>query len=734
MPAFGPYQLDADRRELLRNGERFPLQARPFDTLAYLVKHRDRVVDKQELLDNVWPGVYVEESALFQAVSTLRKALGEGKSEGERYIATIPGRGYRFVATATPVPADQAINGAVEVNGFERAPSGDFRAPEPTAPPPASHERDLAANRRRWQSGAAAAAVTAAVILGTGFLLYPDDPEAESLNPRIQRLTSLEGTEWQPGWSPDGRSFAYAGAAFGSLDIFVTATAGGDPLRRTFDPADDLHPRWSPDGRYIAFLSDRGQGANAYILSPYEGPERKIADTGLHRDVALLSGLGAQPWSPEGDSLLIPRRHPDGHIAVWKIELSSGTETQLTFPSPGMEDREASFSFDGRWVAFRSRRDGKPGIWIADADGKNERRIGDGGGSPAWSPDGRFLYVSGGNPVNIRRIAVDSGAHSRVTLGAGQDLFPTVAANGSLAYSSFSHTLQLYRTKLSTAGSEQLTSGNEKNLHARVSPDGTRVVFKSDRTGNDEIWVRDLNTREELQLTNHPASDSRPDWSPDGENIVFRSSRNGGSRLWIIGAQGGAPRPVSTHNIPIAYSRTAAVEGNAPPRWSPDGSRIGYIAPTDEGFKVWLTTLDGDAGPVAATAGAINFGWYLDSKRIILTRIATDGDRETVAMNLTSGEERMLHRGPHYELEVASDGSGFSFCTGISHANQNLFTQRLGPPNPQDGLPEPVGEPMQVTDGKGVWHVHNGGWFPDHESVIYTRDTDQADIFVVHQQ
>lgn len=728
MPAFGPFQLDADRRELLRNGERFPLQAKPFDTLAYLVKHRDRVVDKQELLDNVWPGVHVEESALFQAVSSLRKALGDGKGEGERYIATIPGQGYRFVAKASPSIAVHSPNGAVRFNGFDSA------APEALPESPAGSQV-LAANQRLWRRAAiAAAAIAAVLLLGTGFLRFSDGPEADSPQLRIRRLTSLEGTEWQPGWSPDGRSYAYSGATFGNLDIFVTATAGGDPLRRTFDPADDLHPRWSPDGRYIAFLSDRGQGVHVYILSPYEGPERKLADTGLHRDVALLSGLGAQPWSPDGDSLLIPRRHPDGSIAAWKIELSTGRETQLTFPAPGVEDREASWSFDGRRIAFRSRRDGKPGIWVADAEGKNERRVGDGGASPAWSPDSRFLYLSGGSPVNIRRIAVDSGVHTRITLGAGQDLFPTVAANGALAYSSFSHTLHLYRTKLSTGESERLTSGNEKNLHARVSPDRARVAFQSNRTGNDEIWVRDLKTGVELQLTNHPASDSRPDWSPDGESIVFRSSRTGGSRLWTVGSQGGAPRQVSSHDIPVAYSRTAAVEGNAPPRWSPDGSRIGYIAPADKEFKVWLTTLDGDVKPIAATGGAINFGWYLDSERILLTRITAGGDRETVAMNLTTGRERTLYRGPHYELEVAADGSAFSFCTGISHANQNLFIQHLSPPNLHDGLPETVGEPKQLTDGKGVWHVHNGGWFPDHESVIYTRDTDQADIFVVSQQ
>ena len=704
MLAFGPFQLDSERREILRNGERFALQARPFDTLVFLVRHRDRVVDKQELLDNVWPEAYVEESALFQAISTLRKALGEGKSNGERYIATVPGRGYQFVAETEPV---EAAAGA-----------------PPTA---ANRELDTAGSRRRRI--AVMATVAAAATLGAVLWPIPKSPP-NFTGATVARLTSLEGVEWQPGWSPDGRSIAYSGTAFGSADIFVTAAAGGDPLRRAFDEADDLQPRWSPDGRYIAFLSDRGQGLSVYVTSPYEGPERKIADTRLHRDVGLLSGLGAQPWSPDSNSLLFPRRQADGSIAMWKVELSTGAETQMTFPPPGSEDREASWSFNGSKIAYHSLGGTVRGLWVADADGRNERRIAEKGRSPAWSPDDRALYVTQGDPINIWRVELDSGELSQVTVGAGQDLFPTVAATGRLAYSNFRHTLHLYRTDLSSGSHEQLTTGTGHDLNARVSPDGTRVAYQSNRAGNADIWVRDLDTGDELQLTQYPGPDTRPDWSPSGEKIVFTSSREGGLRLCVVDAQGGAPQCITQGAIPNADWRTAAVEGNAP-RWSPDGNRFGYIAPTERGFALWLATLDGAAAPVASTKGAVNFGWYLDGERVVLTRIGDDGDRETVAINLKTGEQRLLHRGPHYELEVAADGSALSFCNGISHANQNLFLLRLSPPNKDDGLPRPKGEPVQVTDGKGVWHVHNGGWSPDGQSVIYTRDTDQADIFLV---
>jgi Tol biopolymer transport system component len=418
---------------------------------------------------------------------------------------------------------------------------------------------------------------------------------------------------------------------------------------------------------------------------------------------------------------------------VWKVELSSGEETQITHPPPGGEDREATWSHRGQRIAFRGTRDGKAGVWIADANGQVERLAADSGDWPAWSPDDRSLYVSSGRggAINIWRVELDSGVWSQVTRGAGQDMYPAIAANGALAYSSFSHTLHIYRTYLSNGKTERLVAGTGRHLHARVSPDGTRVVYESGRTGNPEIWVLDVRTGKESQLTDHPAADTDPDWSPDGEKVVFRSGRDGASRLWIVGAHGGAPKRLLPNSIPMASMRTAAVEANAEPRWSPDGSRIGYIAPTADGFELWLASLDGRTEPLACTVGAVNFGWYLDVDHVILTRVAKDGVLEMIAMNLVTGQQRILYRGPHYELAVAPNGRAVSFSHNLSHINQNLYVLRLAPPGPPDGLPRPLGEPEQLTDGKGIWHVHNGGWFPDGESVVYTRDTDHADIFLV---
>lgn len=95
---FGDYRLDAGRRLLARrDGASIPVTSRVFDTLLYLVSHAGRQVDKRELMRAVWGDTVVEENNLTQAVSTLRQLLGERPDE-HRYVVTVPGRGYRFIA------------------------------------------------------------------------------------------------------------------------------------------------------------------------------------------------------------------------------------------------------------------------------------------------------------------------------------------------------------------------------------------------------------------------------------------------------------------------------------------------------------------------------------------------------------------------------------------------------------------------------------------------------------
>ena len=111
---FGDFRIDPQRRVLISRSSGQPVQVtgKIFDTLLYLVEHAGELLDKRTLLEALWPQVVVEEANLTQTIHTLRRLLGERPGE-HRYIVTVPGRGYRFVAdVATRVVQEEQLASA----------------------------------------------------------------------------------------------------------------------------------------------------------------------------------------------------------------------------------------------------------------------------------------------------------------------------------------------------------------------------------------------------------------------------------------------------------------------------------------------------------------------------------------------------------------------------------------------------------------------------------------------
>ena len=105
--SFGPFHLFAAERQIKKGDEPLQLGGRAFDTLIALVERAGEVVTQRELIARVWPDVTVEEANLRVHIANLRKALGDGR-EDARYIVTVPGRGYCFVAPVTAAAAQSS--------------------------------------------------------------------------------------------------------------------------------------------------------------------------------------------------------------------------------------------------------------------------------------------------------------------------------------------------------------------------------------------------------------------------------------------------------------------------------------------------------------------------------------------------------------------------------------------------------------------------------------------------
>jgi TolB-like protein/DNA-binding winged helix-turn-helix (wHTH) protein/Tfp pilus assembly protein PilF len=281
---FGDYRLDAGRRLLYRKGQTAALSVKPkvLEALLYFVEHPGQLLDKDQLLAALWPGLVVEENGLTQLVSTLRRVLGESPGEN-RYLVTVSGRGYRFVANVAHVPQPSVPQAAT---------------PQPAASEPAAITASVA---ERWpqiprrRAFLVAAAVVLAAIL-TALLLSEAGRKPRETLPEIG--SAATGSTW-PGLPP--RSVAVlpfenlssdegdAFVAFGVAESVLHRLAGVQGLTLIARTSSFAQDRSSTDVRSI------GRDLNARYL--VEGSLQRSGQRLRVTSQLIDASTGAHLWS-----------------------------------------------------------------------------------------------------------------------------------------------------------------------------------------------------------------------------------------------------------------------------------------------------------------------------------------------------------------------------------------------------------------------------------------------------
>ena len=317
--AFGPFVVDLVKRTLWRDGRPVPITSKTFDVLVVLLEHRDHIVSKDELLNRVWPDTAVNENNLARQISSLRRALGQRPDQHD-FVVTIPGHGYRFVATVQDVPdlprrelrtAPRRCSGVATSTGTfgqslrrtSRIRAATMSLARISRFLESAEATPIRAHRsHRTRGGTLLGTLVAAscALLATALavtLLRPADPNPQ---PRrtLQRITYDEAAlPRDAAWAPDGQWVVYASDRSGNADLWKQRPGDPDPVRLTTSEANESQPQWSPDGQSIVFRSER-DGGGLYVIPASGGVERIVSNFGYEphvvtgRDAHSLQAFG----------------------------------------------------------------------------------------------------------------------------------------------------------------------------------------------------------------------------------------------------------------------------------------------------------------------------------------------------------------------------------------------------------------------------------------------------------
>jgi Tol biopolymer transport system component/DNA-binding winged helix-turn-helix (wHTH) protein len=584
---FGVFEADLRTGELRKSGIRIRLQSLPFKLLSILLEHPGEIVTREELQQRIWGDSTVVDfdHSLGTAVNKIREALGDS-AESPRFIETLARRGYRFIGTVQNV--EQASASTV-ISSFQTT---VLPIPLPVQPPELSKsELGLEAKTEVSQAlspelterkrtnfkllGLISLAGSAAVLVICSFLLvsvaqrdpfpssiiktteitwsdqvYPGDIGLESFPGLVTDGTRIYFPEIRNGAavlvhsspgggesyplpippevvrpsladiSPDGSKFLVQSHQWSRVEepLWIVPSNGGSASRVRGGLAHD--GTWAPDGQSILYAS----GNDLFVTSNDGQAPRKLA-----------SVPGRAFWlrySPDGSEIRFTVLDPATHAtSLWEIS-ADGKKLRPLLAGWNRTAGECcgSWTSDGKYFVFQSRRDGQNNIWTL-----RESRF------PSWSSREPIQLTAG--PLDYLAPLPAHQSNRIFVIGAR-------STSHLSRYDFASHQFVRFLPGLSAA------------TNVALSQDGSRVAWISTIDGS--LWQGRLDASQRLQLTSPPMQIYMMRWSPDGKTIAFMGKQPGSPwKIYLVPADGGNPELLLNES------------GNqADPGWSSDGKTM----------------------------------------------------------------------------------------------------------------------------------------------------------------
>jgi Tol biopolymer transport system component/DNA-binding winged helix-turn-helix (wHTH) protein len=743
---FEGFEIDAEKRLLLKGGEIVPLQSKAFDLLTILVSNHGKVLSKSELLDTVWEGQFVEENNLTVHITSLRKALGESKKE-HRFIATVPGKGYRFVADVQPVVVMESAATAnldqplvaqnakiiVETHKFERFVIEEEIESNVTAEPEKaiaaeviSISPELIHKQRFWlqQHRLLIAGLTLVLaLLGTAGYFWQRQQMAKNYVPfqhiSINRLTSI-GSITNAALSPDGKLFAYT-IGDKTKTLLLGHTAGGEPIE--LRPAADVayrSLRFSPDSSrlyYVIIGKEYPTGA-LFRMSVFGSVPEKLREN-VKTQIA---------FAPDMKQFAVVRNYPEKDASTLVIaDTDSSAERELVSRPMRLQFQVLSpaWSADGKTIAISTINDTDNGVnyevyTVAVVNGQlkqltnqNFRMI----STLTWFADGSGLMMPASkHPQTEQQLwfvsypagethAINPDLNNyRSSLGISTDGKRLLAVTGEYLSNIW------IAPATGATPAKQITFSAMGGRYGRVGlewmPDG-RIIYVAYTGKSESLWMMNGDGSHQKQLTPSGFIDLDPSATADGQVIVFNSNRSGSFEVWRVSADGSGLRQLTFDS------------SNEMPGVSPDGKWVVYISTRDGLNTLWRIPLVGGE-PIKLSDRPTSWCRVSPDSRFVACGYDDNGKTKLAVLPIEGGDPVKIFDLPasanlRYALRWTADGAALTYRDW----ENGIWRQPLsgGAAQRIENLPE---EKLFAYD-----------WSPDGKQIAFTRGLEIRDVVLI---
>ncbi|TPV33268.1 protease [Paucihalobacter ruber] len=468
--------------------------------------------------------------------------------------------------------------------------------------------------------------------------VYANDLWKTSINGgNAIRLTSNDGYEQNPHFSPDGKWIAFTAEYDGNVDVYVMPSEGGEPKRLTYHPDGDYVQGWTPNGE-ILFRSGRDskptQTTKFYTVNP-KGSFPKVIDLeraaygDISEDGKYIAYTPIMSWDAEW------RNYRGGQaMPIWIVDLK--TKELITTPQKDKERHLDPVWLDGD-VYYLSERDYTSNIWRFNVKTKTEEQITFHKKFDVKSLDAhndKIIYEQGGY-LHVIDIATKTTKQLDINVA------------GDLSFS---------RPRWENVTANNLINGN-------ISPTGKRALFEY----RGEIFSIPKKDGSWINLTNSPGSADRyPVWSPKGDKIAWFSDTGGEYQLSIADQNGQNQIQIPLPN-PTFYFR---------PDWSPDGKHLAF---TDTDYNIWIVNLEtkkvtkADTDRYAHPNRSMNPVWSPDSQWIAYAKQLDSHFKAVFVYNINTNKSHQITDGMADVISPVWDESGDYIYT-LGSTNYGLST------------------------------------------------------------